>query len=94
MPDFPEAIPLTQLEQFLLNHFVPVQSTYCVAIAYNPNVSAVRIKYDDGRIGVYFPVSEDEAKSLFYAPSKGKWVWSFLRIRGTRHGHQRGFTYE
>lgn len=91
-PPPPRAIPLRPIEQFLLGHFVPVQSTYCVAIAWNPETSAIGIKYDDGAGWWYFPYSRDEAISLFTSPSKGQWAWTFIRVRGKGnvHRHRRG----
>lgn len=39
----------------------------------------------------YFPISELEARSYFFASSKGKWVWSNLRVRGSATLHQKSY---
>lgn len=36
----------------------------------------------------YKPVDELKARSCFLAASKGKWVWSHLRVRGSKTNHQ------
>jgi len=41
----------------------------------------------------YYDVSPYEAKSFYSAPSKGKWVWDKLRLRGTVFGYQKPYSY-
>jgi hypothetical protein len=39
----------------------------------------------------YYPVNEIEARGYFFAPSKGKWIWSNLRVRGSATLHQKKY---
>lgn len=39
----------------------------------------------------YYPISEIEARGYYLAPSKGKWIWSVLRVRGSATLHQKAY---
>jgi hypothetical protein len=87
---YPQAIPLTDEEQYLAGRFMPVSSSYCTHIAYNPVTSAIGVQFSDGTKWWYFPFSRSDALSLWHAPSHGEWLWRFTRVAGTVHQHRRG----
>jgi hypothetical protein len=39
----------------------------------------------------YLNVSPDEATSAVLSASRGKWVWSYLRVRGSATAHRKRF---
>lgn len=78
------------IENYLSGNFVPVTSTYCKAVAYDAGERAIGIQYGDGEEWWYSPYSEDEARDFYDSGSKGTWAWDHIRIRGSRHRHQRG----
>lgn len=41
-----------------------------------------------GRQTYAYLVDETAPRSYYFAPSKGKWVWTRLRVRGSRTAHQ------
>ncbi len=90
MPQYPEAIPTTDEEKFLAGVFVSVDSTYCTAIAFFPDRQAIGVRYSDGQEWAYFPFTRSSALSLWNAPSRGKWLWTYARRRGTVHQHTSG----
>jgi len=80
------------LEQFLHGQRTPVASTYCIAMAFEPNANAITVWYGDGAVWNYSPYTAREAQSLFESSSKGEWIWNHIRVRGPggKHKHRRG----
>lgn len=37
---------------------------------------------------VYMPVSEGMARMCYLWASKGKWIWTYLRVRGSKTAHR------
>ena len=78
---------------FLGGEWVNVQSSNVAAIRFDKERLILEVRFLDGSSYEYFQVSPEEAESLYVAPSKGKWVWDHLRIRGTKLGHQKDYAY-
>ncbi len=41
-----------------------------------------------GRATYAYLVDETKPRSYYFAPSKGKWCWTHLRVRGSKTAHQ------
>lgn len=77
----------------LLNgQWVPASGSSNVAsFRYVIDEAALEVEFLDGSMYRYFNVPAWKAKSFFSASSKGKAVWDYLRIRGTKLGHQHDY---
>ena len=49
------------------------------------------VEFIGGGKYLYSNISREEALSFATAQSKGSWVWDFLRIRRTKHGHRKPY---
>lgn len=74
--------------------WVPVTSSNLALIRYQAATKKLFIEFKNGATYSYGNVWPEEAKSLYAAGSKGKWVWDHLRIRKTRLGHQKPYKME
>jgi hypothetical protein len=61
------------------------------AMAYDDARKMLFVRYPDGAVYAYDPVTQYEATSMLYSGSKGSWIWSNLRLRGTLRGHQKRY---
>lgn len=61
------------------------------AFWYDHRLQSMYVTYKDNSTYQYFHVNPEEAQSLFRAPSKGEWIWSVFRIRGTKLGHRKPY---
>jgi hypothetical protein len=52
------------------------------------------IQYKNGAVYSYKNVTYREALDFAQAGSKGEWVWSNLRIRGSKYGHRKPYQLE
>lgn len=89
-------IPESEAFGFLHNYDVlPVSSSNVVAVQRLPATDELIVEFGAGSGGgsyyIYSNVSAAEADSFLKAPSKGSWVWSNLRIRGTKKGHRKPY---
>lgn len=79
--------PANDLEAFLyFRHWINVQSSNVFAIQYVIEDKTLNVEYKDASVYEYFPVAMEIAEDFITAPSKGKWVWDHLRVRGTVFG--------
>lgn len=100
--NLPASQPNTVAETFATDdvdaflHFgkwLPVQSSNVAEIRYDPDESELQIRFLNGGYYQYQDVSVREAESLARSSSKGKWVWDFLRVRGTIFGHRKPYQF-
>lgn len=77
------------LDDFLLNGvtFEVVSSNVAMA-SYEAETFTLFITYDGGECWAYDPISPSAAASFIQATSHGGWLWSNVRVRGTKHEHQ------
>lgn len=65
--------------------------------AYYVDDQEMLVGFHGGQPGVsyymYQGVTEGEARDFYVAPSKGEWIWTNFRIRGTALGHQKEYTF-
>lgn len=80
-----------------MNNFVyrqqwlPVNSSNVVQVQYIWEVQKMIVEYMNGGRYLYSNVTDQEAIDFVRAPSKGGWVWSVLRVRGTKKGHKKPY---
>ena len=81
--------PGNDLEAFLyFGSYVYVQSSNVKAISYYAPDQLLTVEYKDSSVYEYSPVAIEVAEDFITAPSKGKWVWDNLRVRGTVFGYK------
>jgi hypothetical protein len=61
---------------------IGVSSSNVSWIQYDQDFPRLVIGYLNGKAYAYSGVSPQEAAALLFAPSKGEWVWSNIRVRG------------
>jgi len=85
-------IPVDEVQDFLTGgQPLFVHSTNVAMAQYFPEDQKMMIEYKNGAAYLYSSISESDAKSFAYAPSKGSWVWSTLRSRGSKTAHKRPY---
>lgn len=75
-----------------LGELLFVHSSNVAAAQYDVYSRTMMVEFKGGAAYLYSDVSEDEAIAFANAQSKGSWVWSVCRIRGTKNGHKKPFT--
>lgn len=86
------AISEGEVERFLYRGAVlSVVSSNVDHVEWDHRTSQLIVTYRNGSQYAYENISEGEARSFAEAPSKGTWVWNFLRIKGTKHGHKKPY---
>ena len=70
------------LRRLLAGEVIGVTSTNWSWFQYDQAAEILRVGYLNGKGYGYGNVTLPEAISLLYAPSKGVWGWSYLRVRG------------
>ena len=79
----------SEVADFLAHQWVAVSSSNHVRARWDEEARTLEIQYDDGSTWAYDPVSRDEATDYLLAPSKGTWMWDHVRVRGSKHAHQK-----
>jgi hypothetical protein len=76
--------------------WMAVTSSNVELAAYDLELEILRIQYREGAVYAYQPVSYREALDFAQASSKGKWIWTNLRVRGKGnfHLHRKQFRLE
>jgi hypothetical protein len=83
-----------------MNQYVPVHSSNVAAAQYDINKTTMTVwfhgkvnRFGEGKISKYkyFAVTEQEAKDFMYYLSKGSFIWSVFRVRGTKYGHRKAY---
>lgn len=70
-----------------------VNSSNVVMSVYYAEEKKMLVEYKGGASYLYSNVDEREAISFVQAQSKGGWIWSNLRIRGTKYGHKKPYIH-
>ena len=92
-------------QQFPVDHpivtgqMVPVKSSNVHSYSYDFAVRVLYVRYLQGKgrhkskgpLYAYSSVMPDLFLEMYKAPSKGKWIWDALRIRGTISGHKKDY---
>lgn len=81
------------LTRFLYGEYVEVVSSNVLAIQYDKEHQWLYVVFKTNAWYQYFDVTVKEAESLFFAGSKGGWVWDNLRIRGTVFGYKKRYQF-
>ena len=71
---------------------LPVHSSNVAAAQYFPEDRKMMVEYLGGSAYLYSSISVDEAIDFAKAQSKGGWIWSVLRVRGSKTRHRKPFT--
>lgn len=81
-----------EVDDFLFNE-VPlvVNSSNVSNVTYFPKEGKLMVQFLNGGKYMYSQISEAEAVSFVQAQSKGSWVWSNLRVRGSRTAHRKPY---
>ena len=81
-----------EVDDFLFNE-VPlvVNSSNVSNVTYFPKEGKMLVQFLGGGKYMYSQISEAEALSFVQAQSKGIWVWSYLRVRGSRTAHRKPY---
>lgn len=88
-----EGLASSEFERFMSGEWVGFTSSNVEAGVYFPESLRLELQFRDGTYYAYFSVGSEEAASLYRAPSKGKWVWDNLRIRGTKLGFRKPYVW-
>jgi hypothetical protein len=92
-------------QQFPVDHpivtgqMIPVSSSNVHSYSYDFAVRILYVRYLQGKgqhkvkgpLYGYSNVMPDLFLEMYKAPSKGKWIWDALRIRGTMSGHKKDY---
>lgn len=88
-----EEVSEGEVEDFLYNEIpMPVNSTNVSNVTYYPKEGKMLVQFIRGGKYMYSQISEQEALSFAQAHSKGGWVWTYLRVRGSKTAHRKPFT--
>ena len=68
-----------------------VHSSNVSMAQYFPETNQMMVEFLNGSSYLYDNVSQQEAVEFAQEQSKGGWVWTRLRIRGTKNGHRKPF---
>lgn len=68
-----------------------VNSSNVAMAQYHKDASKMMVEFLDGSAYLYSNISEAEAISFAQAQSKGIWVWSTLRVRGSKTAHRKPY---
>lgn len=85
--------------EYVLQHGRDFRSSNVFAVWYEPGEQSIYVTFQEaggggGGAGAsyrYWTISLAEAKSIFIASSKGKFIWDNFRIRGTMLGHRKNY---
>ncbi len=79
-------------DDFILHgQWLDCASSNVAAAMFDRENQLLFIRYNNGSTYQYLGVPETYAIDFFHAPSKGKWCWDNLRVRGTKDGSRFGF---
>ena len=92
-----EEVPADEVDAFLHGGYpLFVHSTNVAMAQYFPETNQLMVEYlgkknKGGGAYLYDSVSPAEAESFARAQSKGSWIWSHLRVRGSATAHRKPF---
>lgn len=68
-----------------------VMSSNVAMVQYHPDEEKMMVEFLNGSAYLYSNISRDEAESFLVSHSKGGWIWSNLRVRGSRTAHRKPY---
>lgn len=68
-----------------------VHSSNVESLAYKPGEQKLLVSYLSGGTYEYSNISTQEAQQFLTSGSKGRAVWDFLRVRGSRTAHRKPY---
>lgn len=81
------------VEDFVFNEQpMFVNSSNVNSATYYHDSKKLLVEFGKGERYMYSNISEQEALSFAQAQSKGGWVWSNLRVRGSKTAHRKPWT--
>lgn len=91
-PETVQAVPPDQVNRFLYQGAIfPVFSSNVEAAQYDIGKHILILTFKNASQYAYHDVSEAEALLFAQSASKGGYVWSNLRIRGSKTGHKKTY---
>lgn len=79
------------VEGFVNGDYLPVHSSNLAAAQYHKEDQKLMIEFLSGSAYLYSGVTEQEAIEFAQAQSKGNFVWTSLRRRGSKTGHKKPY---
>lgn len=84
-------VPADEAEDFIYGgQILHVNSSNLTAAQYHPETQQMMIEYHDGAY-LYSNVTPQEALQFVQAQSKGGFIWSVFRVRGSKTAHKKPF---
>jgi len=81
-----------EVERFVYDQApLVVHSSNVRLVQYFLDAQQLMVEFRRGAAYLYSNVTEQEALALAQAPSKGGFVWDYLRVRGSRTAHQKPY---
>ena len=90
-------VTINEVEAFLYEQSpMFVHSTNVVLVQYFHETQKMMVEFKGKKRSpasayMYSNVSEDEAYDFVRAPSKGGWIWSHIRVRGSKTAHRKPY---
>ena len=97
-PESPQTWEPTDVDRYMMGHWLPVTSSNVASIRYLGDENALEVEFHGGRpeepgFYRYDQIPPAMARDFAKAASFGRWVWDNLRVRGTRYGHKKPYTF-
>jgi len=64
-------------------------SSNIASASYDSVNKVLIIGFSGGGRYAYYNVTRHEATGFAHAPSKGKWFWTYIRVRGSKTAHKK-----
>lgn len=85
-------IPADEVEAFMYEEQpMFVHSTNVAMAQYFLKDQKLLVEFKNGSAYIYSNISESEALKFAQSPSKGDYIWTICRIRGTKKGHKKPY---
>ncbi len=87
-------LPDDDIQEFLVGQrrlYFP-QSSVWKSAGYTPKDHILIMEANNGGVYLVHSVTEQEAEDFARYPSKGKWYWNNVRVRGSRTRHRKRVT--
>lgn len=66
-------------------------SSWVRRVSYDDEEESLLVTCKGGTQVMYLHISELEARSFWFAASKGRWIWTNIRVRGSQKSHQKPY---
>lgn len=89
---FDEELPQSETERFILgNYKLPVNSSNVAWFEYFPETAQMHVGFLGGATYEYDNITQADAMKAVNSSSKGSFIWSVFRIRGTKRGSRKPY---